>query len=44
MDSKPALEEDAFQALEKDFQEVLGELMGDKTLERYATLSVTIIN
>lgn len=31
---KTAFEEDAFQALEKDFQEVLGELMGDKTLEK----------
>ncbi|XP_077972607.1 cilia- and flagella-associated protein 58-like [Styela clava] len=32
---KAAFEEDAFQALEKDFQEVLGELMGDKTLEKF---------
>uniref|UniRef100_H2ZK26 Cilia- and flagella-associated protein 58 central coiled coil domain-containing protein n=1 Tax=Ciona savignyi TaxID=51511 RepID=H2ZK26_CIOSA len=35
MSEKPAFEEDAFQALEKDFQEVVGELMGDKTLERF---------
>lgn len=31
---KISIEEDAFQALERDFQEVLGELMGDKTLEK----------
>nr|XP_002129786.1 cilia- and flagella-associated protein 58 [Ciona intestinalis] len=35
MADKPAFEEDAFQALEKDFQDVVGELMGDKTLERF---------
>ena len=34
MSDKPAFEEDAFQALEKDFQDVVNELMGDKTLER----------
>eukprot|EP00116_Pleurobrachia_bachei_P008507 sb/3468769/ len=32
---KPAIEENAFDALERDFQEVLGELMGDKSLERF---------
>ena len=36
MSDKPAFEEDAFQALEKDFQDVVNELMGDKTLERYS--------
>nr|CAB3228189.1 coiled-coil domain-containing protein 147 [Phallusia mammillata] len=35
MSEKPAFEEDAFQALEKDFQDVVSELMGDKTLERF---------
>ena len=34
MSDKLAFEEDAFQALEKDFQDVVNELMGDKTLER----------
>jgi len=34
MAEKPAFEEDAFQALEKDFQEVVNELMGDRTLEK----------
>ncbi|CAH1259244.1 CFAP58 [Branchiostoma lanceolatum] len=32
---KPALEENAFEALERDFQEVLNELMGDKSLEKF---------
>lgn len=32
---KPALEENAFEALEKDFQEVLSELVGDKSLEKF---------
>jgi len=32
---KPAIEENAFDALERDFQEVLTELMGDKSLERF---------
>lgn len=32
---KPAIEENAFEALERDFQEVLGELMGDKSLEKF---------
>lgn len=32
---KPALEENAFEALERDFQEVLNELMGDRSLERF---------
>ncbi|KAM4702756.1 cilia- and flagella-associated protein 58 [Rhinophrynus dorsalis] len=32
---KSILEEDAFEALEKDFQEVLSELTGDKSLERF---------
>ncbi|CAK8688850.1 cilia- and flagella-associated protein 58-like [Clavelina lepadiformis] len=35
MSEKPAFEEDAFKALEKDFQEVISELMGDKALERF---------
>jgi len=34
-DSKPAIEENAFEALEKDFQEVLNELTGDKSLEKF---------
>lgn len=32
---KPAFEENAFEVLERDFQEVLGELMGDKSLEKF---------
>eukprot|EP01135_Chromosphaera_perkinsii_P000050 Nk52_evm1s24 gene=Nk52_evmTU1s24 len=32
---KLALEENAFEALEKDFQEILTELMGDRSLERF---------
>jgi len=32
---KPAIEENAFEALERDFQEVLGELLGDKSLEKF---------
>ncbi|XP_002733915.1 cilia- and flagella-associated protein 58-like [Saccoglossus kowalevskii] len=32
---KTALEENAFEALEKDFQEVLNELMGDRSLEKF---------
>jgi len=32
---KPAIEENAFEALEKDFQEVLSELVGDKSLEKF---------
>ncbi|XP_007901821.1 cilia- and flagella-associated protein 58 [Callorhinchus milii] len=32
---KGNVEENAFEALEKDFQEVLNELMGDKSLERF---------
>eukprot|EP00794_Sanderia_malayensis_P005258 gene5258-5922_t len=32
---KPAIEENAFEALEKDFQEVLGELLGEKSLEKF---------
>lgn len=35
MAEKTAFDEDAFQALEKDFQEVVSELMGDKTLEKF---------
>jgi len=34
-ESKPAIEENAFEALEKDFQEVLNELTGDKSLEKF---------
>ncbi|XP_077992251.1 cilia- and flagella-associated protein 58-like [Glandiceps talaboti] len=34
---KPALEENAFEALERDFQEVLTELMGDRSLEKFRT-------
>lgn len=30
-----AIEDTAFEALEKDFQEVLNELMGDKSLEKF---------
>ncbi|XP_026707096.1 cilia- and flagella-associated protein 58 [Athene cunicularia] len=33
--SKPFLEESAFEALEKDFQEVINLLKGDKTLEKF---------
>ncbi|PKU31625.1 hypothetical protein llap_18071 [Limosa lapponica baueri] len=32
---KPYLEESAFEALEKDFQEVINLLKGDKTLEKF---------
>ncbi|XP_041476507.1 cilia- and flagella-associated protein 58-like [Lytechinus variegatus] len=32
---KAAIEDTAFEALEKDFQEVLNELMGDKSLEKF---------
>ncbi|KAM9284712.1 cilia- and flagella-associated protein 58 [Morus bassanus] len=32
---KPYLEENAFEALEKDFQEVINVLKGDKTLEKF---------
>ncbi|XP_068113940.1 cilia- and flagella-associated protein 58 [Hyperolius riggenbachi] len=32
---KGAMEENAFEALEKDFQEVLNELTGDKSLEKF---------
>ena len=32
-----AFESDAFEALEKDFQEVLQELVGDKSLEKFRT-------
>jgi len=32
---KPYLEESAFEALEKDFQEVISLLKGDKTLEKF---------
>lgn len=32
---KVSIGDDAFQALERDFQEVLAELMGDKTLEKF---------
>ncbi|XP_030841697.1 cilia- and flagella-associated protein 58 [Strongylocentrotus purpuratus] len=32
---KVAIEDTAFEALEKDFQEVLNELMGDKSLEKF---------
>ncbi|XP_043911882.1 cilia- and flagella-associated protein 58 [Protopterus annectens] len=32
---KPEVEENAFETLEKDFQEVLNELMGDKSLEKF---------
>jgi len=35
MDDKVSLDDDAFQSLEKDFQEVIGELMGDKSLEKF---------
>lgn len=31
----PSIAEDAFEALEKDFQDVLQELMGDKSLEKF---------
>lgn len=34
-DGKPAIEENAFEALERDFQEVLNELTGDKSLEKF---------
>lgn len=33
--AKPYLEESAFEALEKDFQEVINLLKGDKTLEKF---------
>uniref|UniRef100_A0A8D0BN97 Cilia and flagella associated protein 58 n=1 Tax=Salvator merianae TaxID=96440 RepID=A0A8D0BN97_SALMN len=32
---KPAIEENAFEALEKDFQEVINELTGDQSLEKF---------
>ncbi|KFO32350.1 Coiled-coil domain-containing protein 147 [Fukomys damarensis] len=32
---KPVLEENAFEEIEKDFQEVLSELSGDKSLDRF---------
>ncbi|XP_046850277.1 cilia- and flagella-associated protein 58-like [Xenia sp. Carnegie-2017] len=32
---KPAFEENAFEVLERDFQEVLGELMADKSLDKF---------
>jgi len=32
---KASIEDSAFEALEKDFQDVLGELMGDRSLERF---------
>lgn len=35
MEDHLALEENAFEALEHEFQEVLNELMGDKSLERF---------
>ena len=31
----PSIAEDAFEALERDFQDVLQELMGDKSLEKF---------
>ena len=31
----PSIAEDAFEALEQDFQDVLQELMGDKNLEKF---------
>ena len=31
----PSIAEDAFEALEKDFQDVLQELMSDKSLEKF---------
>ena len=34
-DMKPSIEENAFDALERDFQEVLAELTGDKSLEKF---------
>ena len=33
--SKASIDDSAFEALEKDFQEVLQELMGDKSLEKF---------
>lgn len=35
MEEKVALDDDAFQSLEKDFQQVITELMGDQTLEKF---------
>jgi len=35
MDDKAAFNDDQFQSLEKDFQEVISELMGDQTLEKF---------
>lgn len=32
---KPAIEENVFEALEKDFQEVINELTGDQSLEKF---------
>ncbi|WAR21360.1 CFA58-like protein [Mya arenaria] len=32
---KASIEDSAFEALEKDFQDVLGELMGDRSLEKF---------
>ena len=32
---KPSIEDNAFDALENDFQEVLAELTGDKSLEKF---------
>ena len=33
--AKTSIEDTQFEALEKDFQDVLGELMGDKSLEKF---------
>lgn len=35
--TKTSIEDSAFESLEKDFQEVLSELMGDKSLEKFRT-------
>ncbi|XP_071828537.1 cilia- and flagella-associated protein 58-like [Apostichopus japonicus] len=35
--TKTSFEDSAFESLEKDFQEVLNELMGDKSLEKFRT-------
>ncbi|XP_046562780.1 cilia- and flagella-associated protein 58-like [Haliotis rubra] len=34
---KSSIDDSAFEALEKDFQDVLGELMGDRSLEKFRT-------
>ena len=36
-DDKSATEDTTFEALEKDFQETLSELMGDESLEKFKT-------